>query len=138
MYSLGVLNNVRALSNSTLTDTCNYYRFQTAQTLSNPLMHTTGDVQEVYDSAIVMSCRVDEITNDILTERTKASIDVAKLQRFIYLSLDDLVTNGITPKLRDKIETNAGSPNGELMRFRVVSVDTETDEIDVILLIEVM
>lgn len=140
LWSEGVLNSVRALSDSTLTGICTIFPFAGSPTNigSTPIMTNRGGVSQTFSSSFAnIRCRLDVDTKGLIPEKSKDNIDVSRVERYMYIALSDLISIGYMIKVKDEILTSEGNILGNAVRYRVIDVDTETDELDVVLLLEV-
>lgn len=124
----GVLADLRALGLDTLVSTCKYYVFA-------PVHNNQGNVTDGFSLPFILPCRMDSMVNRLVPQRSRDDIDVQKILKSFYF--DALNPNGIVFKPKDEIESEAGTP-GFVTRYRVLDVAIETDQADIVLLVEVI
>ena len=154
LWTPGFLADFRALSNTTLTDTCTFYPFNvpTDPASSTPtyVQNSEGSIVNTYNESNTagdgpgtavkynVPCRVDVDVRGLIPQRMKEDVEAEKILRFVYLPLDYCTENQLVPKVDDQITTSAGDPLGRQVKYRVLDVNTESDEVDVQLLVEVV
>lgn len=123
----GVFDDIVSLNMSSFTSSLTWYPF----TITD---NGRGGQTEGFGAPISnIPCRMDSEVSNRYPERAKDDIDVLRVQRTIYIP-KDLYNVGI----QDKVSTNAGSPSGSNIDYRVLDVNIETDELDIALLVEVI
>jgi hypothetical protein len=136
LYTTGLLEDIRQYSKSVLIDTLTLYIFAGGAG-ATPVMTNRGGVSQTFSVTLFnIPCRVDVEIRGLVPQRTKSDIDVQKLIRHIYISRDWCIENNLVPKIKDELTISAGNPLGQLVRYRVIDVDLETDSLDVELLCE--
>lgn len=150
LWTQGIVDDIRALSDSTLTDTCTLYIFNTVvKTSVLPTIRQDnrgGGIQSFNDGITNdnntgipnIPCRIDVDVRGLVPQKSKDNVDVQKVERYLYIPLSWCEKNSIVPRIQDQIETSAGDPLGRLVRYRVLEVDTESDGVDVEMLVEVV
>lgn len=149
-----IIQDLRALSDSTLTDTCTFYPFNVPvdPTSSTPtyIQNNQGGVIQTFNesdtdgdgpgSAIItdIPCRMDVNVKGLVPQRSKDDITAEKIIRYVYIPISVCVAKQFTPRIQDQIETSAGDPLGRTVRYRILEVDVETDNVDVEMLVEVV
>ena len=124
----GVLDDLRALGLDTLVSVCKYYVFA-------PVHNNQGNVTDGYSLPFILPCRMDSMVNRLIPQRSKDDVDVQKILKSFYF--DACNPNGIIFKPKDEIESDAGFP-GVIIRYRVLDVAIETQQADIVLLVEVI
>ena len=136
LFVQGILDDVISLNNDSFVDLCNVYPF--IRSISNG----QGGSKSGFDVPLVgIPCRLDDIENKLLPEKSKDNIDIIKEQRTIYIPAGTVLLTTTPPRMidiQDEITTSAGNPLGVLIRYRVTNVVIETQETDIALLVEVV
>jgi len=137
LWGDAALSDLRALSDETLVDTCTLYPFN-GQFNGQPVMSNRGGVSQTFLTAIPnIPCRMDVDTRSLVPQRAKEGIDAQKILRYLYISRQYLIDNNFAPKIKDEIETTAGEFLGRVVRYRILDINYESEEVDCQLLVEV-
>jgi hypothetical protein len=82
-----------------------------------------GGVAEVFDDGVTVPCRMD--TEQSGNESSQGDQFTSKLRRVLYIPV------GTEVGQKDEVETTAGEDPTRLVRYQIVNVVRETDQLDV-------